>query len=138
MSLTFRYIHQGASTTTTTTTTTRKPTKEKPKTSPVKPKVEAVTSDLTCERCNKTLANLNSLAVHRQLHYGLKPFKCDFCCTRFTQKCNMKRHLRTCKGAIEHSENCSKATTSHGGRQATSSSRHENSARITEPSSPVF
>ena len=126
-----KYIHQG-------TSSVQKPTKEKTKTSPVKPKVGAPKSDLTCEKCNKTLANFNSLAVHRQLHFGLKPFKCEFCSTRFTQKCNMKRHLRTCKQAIEYSENSSKAITSQE-RQGASSARHENSTRSTEqPSSPVF
>ena len=115
--------------------------KEKAKALPAKPKVEAGKSELTCEKCNKTLANVNSLAVHRQLHFGVKPFKCDFCSTRFTQKCNMKRHLGTCKLAREHSQDSSKAekVTPAKGDTAPSSVRGENSGRILEPpSSPVF
>ena len=127
----FRYLHRGA------TAVLRKPAKEKPKALPAKPKVDIEKSDLTCEKCNKTLANVNSLAVHRQLHYGLKPFKCDFCTTRFTQKCNMKRHLGTCKLAI--SFKTEKATPPAKGDSGSSSVRHENSARAAEqPSSPVF
>ena len=133
----FRYLHEGA-------TTVRKP-KEKPKV-----KVEIVNPELTCEKCHKTLANPNSLAVHRQLHYGLKPFKCDFCDTRFTQKCNMKRHLRTCKIAKEHEDSTSVAKVTPSSRTrgdlGSSAVGSEHSVRMgnalggisEQPSSPVF
>ncbi|XP_028401193.1 zinc finger protein 184-like [Dendronephthya gigantea] len=126
-----KYIHQGVP-------VVRKP-KEKPK---PKTKGDAVNPELTCDKCDKTLANINSLAVHKQLHFGLKPFKCEFCDSRFTQKCNMKRHLGTCKMVLEQSNNSSRnqnhapATPRAPG---TSLAAGENSGRVPEPpSSPVF
>lgn len=133
-SILYRYIHQGVP-------VVRKP-KEKPK---PKSKSDVVNSELTCDKCDKTLANINSLAVHKQLHFGLKPFKCEFCDSRFTQKCNMKRHLGTCKVALQQSNNSSR-NQNHG--SATPGERDdpgsslvggESSGRISEqPSSPVF
>ncbi|XP_046862318.1 zinc finger protein 431-like isoform X2 [Xenia sp. Carnegie-2017] len=99
-----RYIHQGA-------IIAQKEKDKSKETSDADQAAHVNGEDLTCEICNKTLANANSLAVHRQLHYGLKPFKCEFCDTRFTQKCNMKRHLGTCKIAKQFAQNSNKLET---------------------------
>lgn len=31
-------------------------------------------------------------------HTGKKPFKCEVCCIRFTQKSNMKHHMKRSHG----------------------------------------
>ena len=46
-----------------------------------------------CEICGKILANKTTLAQHIKIHEGKKPFNCDICNYRCSQKGDMKTHV---------------------------------------------
>lgn len=45
-----------------------------------------------CNICGKKFLRNCYLIIHRRIHEGLRPFKCDVCSLSFTQKGDMKRH----------------------------------------------
>ncbi|KYM94375.1 hypothetical protein ALC62_14990 [Cyphomyrmex costatus] len=46
-----------------------------------------------CEKCPREFKHKSSLRIHDRTHNNEKPFKCDVCGTRFTQKGNLKKHV---------------------------------------------
>ncbi|KAJ3597601.1 hypothetical protein NHX12_001124 [Muraenolepis orangiensis] len=49
-------------------------------------------------KCDKAFNQKSALQVHMVKHTGNKPFKCDVCSIRFTQKSNMKHHMKRTHG----------------------------------------
>ncbi|XP_034939321.1 zinc finger protein 154-like [Chelonus insularis] len=47
----------------------------------------------TCAFCSKSFYSLYSLKQHVMIHTGQKPFVCDRCGSKFTQKGNLARHI---------------------------------------------
>ena len=47
-----------------------------------------------CRICGKVFPSQSHLARHMRMHTGEKPFKCDFCDQRCTQKSSLKAHIR--------------------------------------------
>ncbi|XP_011861996.1 PREDICTED: zinc finger protein 624-like [Vollenhovia emeryi] len=45
-----------------------------------------------CNICEKKFLRSSHLAIHKRIHSGIRPFKCDVCSLSFTQKGDMKRH----------------------------------------------
>lgn len=45
-----------------------------------------------CVVCNKKFLRNSHLSIHKLIHEGIRPFKCDMCSLSFTQKGDMKRH----------------------------------------------
>lgn len=52
-----------------------------------------------CVECNRMFSDSSSLARHRRVHAGLKPFKCDLCGVKaFSRKATLTRHQVICTG----------------------------------------
>ena len=47
----------------------------------------------TCSFCSKTFPTPSKLENHERVHTGIKPFSCNICDKRFTQKCHVKQHM---------------------------------------------
>ena len=47
-----------------------------------------------CRICGKGCPSQSHLARHMRMHTGEKPFKCDYCDQRCTQKSSLKAHIR--------------------------------------------
>lgn len=46
------------------------------------------------EGCSKILPKPWNLLDHVRMHYGIKPYICEYCGNGFTQKGNLKKHMR--------------------------------------------
>ncbi|CAL1530102.1 unnamed protein product [Lymnaea stagnalis] len=55
----------------------------------------------SCSLCGKGYLSSTGLYLHMLLHEG-KSFQCPLCHWKFTQKCNLKRHL----GRVHHRNQC--------------------------------
>ena len=51
--------------------------------------------------CDKSLKNKSNLIVHKKIHSGEKPYKCDVCEKRFLHKSDIKRHILVHSGQKE-------------------------------------
>ena len=47
----------------------------------------------TCSFCSKTFPTPSKLENHERVLTGIKPFSCNLCDKRFTQKCHVKQHM---------------------------------------------
>ncbi|CAI2368406.1 unnamed protein product [Moneuplotes crassus] len=43
--------------------------------------------------CDRTFHKTWNFIDHARMHLGIRPFKCNYCDAKFTQKCNLKKHL---------------------------------------------
>ena len=48
-----------------------------------------------CEICNKDFNQQNALVVHMRLHGDLKPFNCSYCESSYTQNGNLQVFFKT-------------------------------------------
>ncbi|CAI2387587.1 unnamed protein product [Moneuplotes crassus] len=46
------------------------------------------------EGCNKEYTKIWNLVDHARMHEGIRPYECSFCSRAFTQKVNLKKHLK--------------------------------------------
>lgn len=55
--------------------------------------------------CGKTFVSANTLKIHKKIHTGIKPFKCNFftCGRAFVTKSTLESHLRTHTGEKPYS-----------------------------------
>ena len=50
---------------------------------------------LTCNVCHKYFKTMSDLYLHTKIHLKERPFKCNQCSKQFSQKGNMKKHVKT-------------------------------------------
>ena len=55
---------------------------------------ECDSKELQCEFCDKKFKDLNTLEHHRNLHLGIKPYKCEHCDSYFGTRGEMTRHVK--------------------------------------------
>ncbi|CAF1090693.1 unnamed protein product, partial [Brachionus calyciflorus] len=63
-------------------------------------------NEIQCEFCDKKFKDLKIMEQHRNLHLGIKPFKCDHCESYFGTKGEMSRHVKY-KHTMEKPHKCS-------------------------------
>ena len=51
----------------------------------------------TCEFCGKDFKNMSNLTVHRRMHTGEKPYKCQYCDYACAQSSKLTRHMKVHK-----------------------------------------
>ncbi|XP_078345889.1 uncharacterized protein LOC144631347 [Oculina patagonica] len=49
----------------------------------------------SCSDCGKKFDSMHGLESHQRSHTGERPFECDQCSWKFTQKTHLNRHIRT-------------------------------------------
>lgn len=49
----------------------------------------------THKGCNKEFTRTWNILDHARMHKGVKPYKCNFCMKQFTQKGNLRKHMKT-------------------------------------------
>lgn len=47
------------------------------------------------KNCNKEFTRTWNILDHARMHKGVKPYKCNFCMKQFTQKGNLRKHMKT-------------------------------------------
>lgn len=47
------------------------------------------------KNCNKEFTRTWNILDHARMHKGVKPYKCNFCLKQFTQKGNLRKHMKT-------------------------------------------
>lgn len=47
------------------------------------------------KNCNKEFTRTWNILDHARMHKGIKPYQCNFCYKQFTQKGNLRKHLKT-------------------------------------------
>ncbi|TGZ62927.1 hypothetical protein CRM22_007180 [Opisthorchis felineus] len=57
-----------------------------------------------CDLCDKTFNCSSALRIHYRKHSGERPFKCSHCGAAFSQNGTLKRHLHTCKVALNRDD----------------------------------
>ena len=92
-------------------------TENTPESNHTKPKPDGNSYLCRFSSCNKTFKNIFSRRIHeRSVHLDIKPFQCQICSSRFTQKSDLKKHYYihsgekpylclTCKKTFSQSSN---------------------------------
>jgi len=70
-----------------------------PREIPQKKKKKTKMVPTRCPLCQLILTKLSVLVQHERVHTGEKPFICEYCSHRFSLKCNLTRHGKTCRSA---------------------------------------
>jgi uncharacterized Zn-finger protein len=47
------------------------------------------------KNCDKEFTRTWNILDHARMHKGVKPYQCNFCFKQFTQKGNLRKHLKT-------------------------------------------
>jgi len=89
--------------------------------------------DINCDKKFKTLQELN---IHSVVHTGQKPFSCQLCGEKFTQKCSLKTHYNRHKSGTVGSDAftctiCAKVCRTFAALKSHSKSHEQNSATST-------
>ena len=59
--------------------------------------------------CNKQFIKAWNFLDHARMHLGEKPFVCEICDSHFTQKGNLKKHLKKHERSVEHRKTSNKS-----------------------------
>lgn len=90
---------------------------------------------LTCPECPKLFKDKKTLKRHEQaIHLRLKPHKCPYCDRSFTQRGNLRVHLRVHTGERPYSCQICAASFAHSGTLAGHMQSHHSDDQKTAPS----